>query len=440
MVDFIILSRYETMNGFWYPFDLTQNIPWITRLYKITELYEAEKSIHLNSNTLVERLKECDKGGYIDPDIFKIFLSTISEWELPIINMKKSDDTVTSHRSVHYAHYLGVSYTMLGLIDDIGEQYRQYHIAQGNPEMQKQIFLIISDLQRKIRELADIIKIIEITRHWETPSDKIKWTPWAPDEMLTPEWELASLNHWNNLAGLDIQVRASPRKRATQTAHLIINGVASRSNNLIQESTILIEKSLDNPSKDTMNKRYNSYLASVFADDLDTLYSFVTDFVSYAQEWIHLFVVHRESGRHLMLILENIFRKDGIHSDKKSFENGKKYGMIFRWNWVLDWEEINDRGLLFSVDSWRETIVVVNSITQIVFWDIFYDIDHPVNLVTLHGKFLDYMDIKLDFMDPRNRTSPESISNFLQQLDVNNLTKHFSKILKYVRVIKDQIK
>lgn len=107
----------------------------------------------------------------MDPDIFDIFLSKVITKSLPIIPLKPENIPVTPYRSVHYTLYLNKFFGLLELITELKDAYSEYYAAKGDTDTQKKTFLSISELQRKIRKLADITKLLVVTRHGETPSD-----------------------------------------------------------------------------------------------------------------------------------------------------------------------------------------------------------------------------------------------------------------------------
>lgn len=74
MVQSLLLSRNETMNGTGYPYGLSKkNIPLLTRIYAIIRSYEA-LSHFKNPTQVISTLKEWGAGGYFDNDILRIFL------------------------------------------------------------------------------------------------------------------------------------------------------------------------------------------------------------------------------------------------------------------------------------------------------------------------------------------------------------------------------
>ena len=55
----------------------------------ITRLYEAKKSIISDPEELIQSLVKCDQGGYMDSDIFEIFLSKIKSGQIQTISEKQ---------------------------------------------------------------------------------------------------------------------------------------------------------------------------------------------------------------------------------------------------------------------------------------------------------------------------------------------------------------
>ncbi len=110
----------------------------------------------------------------MDPDIFEIFYSAIIKNQPPIVPLKPRDTRVTPYRSAHYTHCLDRFFGLVELITEIKDAYKQYYTAKNDTDIQKKNFLIISELQRRIRELDDNIKLFLIMRHPQALSDMIK--------------------------------------------------------------------------------------------------------------------------------------------------------------------------------------------------------------------------------------------------------------------------
>lgn len=107
----------------------------------------------------------------MDPDIFEIFYSAIIKNQLPIVPLKDTELPVTLYRSIHYTRHLDGFFRLLELITESKDAHEQYYTAKDDIDTKKRMVLIINELQRKIRKLADIIKILLVTRHGETLSD-----------------------------------------------------------------------------------------------------------------------------------------------------------------------------------------------------------------------------------------------------------------------------
>ena len=110
----------------------------------------------------------------MDPDIFDIFFSKMITEPPPIVTLKPSDTRVTSYRSAYYTHCLDRFLELVELITEIKDAHEQYYTAKNDTDIQKKNFLIISELQRRIRELDDNIKLFLIMRHPQALSDMIK--------------------------------------------------------------------------------------------------------------------------------------------------------------------------------------------------------------------------------------------------------------------------
>ncbi len=66
----------------------------------------------------------------------------------------------------------------------------------------------------------------------------------------------------------------------------------------------------------------------------------------------------------------------------------------------------------------------INEYTERIFGDIFYQRGaRQVSLIQLRDELFDYIDSK-------NETNPDGVQEFIQALDADQLTTHFSAILR----------
>jgi hypothetical protein len=152
---------------------------------------------------------------------------------------------------------------------------------------------------------------------------------------------------------------------------------------------------------------------------------FLITLVSSPTESSVLLVAHRDSIRHTIFWLNNLFIQDEVHGTKTPVGNDSVYTFFFRGDHVVREDESVQYGLIFSVERWREIGERLSSTSHEVFGEGFSyrDTPHP-DIIRLHDRFLDYMDMMTE-------KYPKKIPEFLNLLDRYSETRHIRTILEH---------
>lgn len=436
-VQSILLSCNETMNGIGYPFGLSKkDIPLEWRIFSIIRAYEALCLVK-NQFQVLTALQEWAKGWYFDTDILRVFIENIKSGidkkiRLPITIIEPN--TVSSYRRWKYTNYMHswseIQETML----DIEDNYHQFRKAEWDKKTQNIIIKQTNELCLKLRKQANSRKLIIITRHGSTESDIFGWPPGDDNEFLTKEWEEGSHTKWLLFQWVQFRIFSSPLLRARQTSAIICQKIRNCTRNIVPINGIITscmncpwvipEFSIGNPKKNMDNWRYNSYAQKIFADNASWLMEFLIKVVSSSQESQNLFIAHRDSGRHMIFWLKNLFSQDGVYGEKTKIDNDTVYEFFFKWDHIIEWWESKNRGLLFSIFNWKDALFELNGLIWDIFWEEFYLFGSwSADLIWIHDRFLDFFDRIIE-------DSPEKVGIFILKLSDGIHTKHFINILK----------
>jgi len=456
----MILSCNETMNGLGFPFGLTKKtIPLEGRIYPIIRAYEA-LSTENPPEHVRKTMQEWAQGGFFDSDILHVFFDSLDRNEVkpklppylatPSSLSEKNKENQKDRESRYYIPFIQSVSRLLAMTKDIGDKYHKWRTAENNIDIQNIAFKEANELQSEILDIADIPILIYFSRHGKTKSDVLKWPPGNDNELLTIEGEMDSSRKWEEFQGLDFRLLTSPLPRAIQTAKIIRETVRKCAQNILdyQEKTPIypkdiiidhsciscsvlnIEEALINPPKNIQNERYNSLLEELLADNnTKWLLEFLKKLISSPKGSVNLLITHRDTARHLFVLLKNLFSKDQISWQKIAIENDGIYEFTVRWGRLLSDKEKEMKGLLFSVKNWKPILEKINDISKKIFGEIFYDPgNRRIDLIVLHNRFL-------DFIDQKRENNPDELQLFIVRLETNKLTKHFLPIMKTSKVL-----
>lgn len=418
LVQILLLSRHENMNGSWYPYGICKkDIPLIVRIYVIIRSYEA-LSGNLKNQAL-SRMEDWRQWWYFDSEVFQVFLETISEQDEEKKETKSiAPITPSAHRDGIYRKYLEQWTSTQSIISELCDCYIDTRLSVWDQSKLNILFLKISKLTLTLRQISRIRKIIRITRHGETMSDCGIDIPGSDDEILTQQGIHDSQVKWEAVQGLRMLIYTSPLARAIQTASIIAGAIT-------RCEDILVEDILKNPKKNLDNGRYTSYSQKLLADNTSAIMDFLIELISSPEESSILMVAHRDSARHIIFWLTNLFTQDGVHGTKTPIDNTTTYTFLFRWDHVVTGDELIQGGLIFSVENWKTVWDQLRSISQEIFGiDFGYKHDLPVDIIKLHDRFLDYIDKMIV-------RCPQKVTEFLDALDTCNATKHIRKIIEW---------
>ena len=113
------------------------------------------------------------RGGSLDSIILGIFLQAMADGKIGKKQIHTDQDTqISPYREALYAPYVQSWTTIMDDIDNIEKQYLQYRTSEDIGE-QSRLALTIKDLQFHLIEVADLMKVVFVTLHGQTPSDLI---------------------------------------------------------------------------------------------------------------------------------------------------------------------------------------------------------------------------------------------------------------------------
>lgn len=87
---------------------------------------------------------------------------------------------------------------------------------------------------------------------------------------------------------------------------------------------------MENPKKHADNGRYNSFIQKLLADDTNGLMKFLVNIAFSAEESTNLCILHRDSARHMIFWLENLFSQNGATGTNVAIDNNLIYEFFFR--------------------------------------------------------------------------------------------------------------
>lgn len=144
---------------------------------------------------------------------------------------------------------------------------------------------------------------------------------------------------------------------------------------------------------------------------------FLINSVSNNQESSNLCIAHRDSWRHLIFWLNNLFLQEKIIWEKTLIGNDTLLVYLFRWDTCITWN------LLFPVFEWKNTLDTVNKMSIDIFWKPFYKVDGWLtDIIALHDAFLDFIDL-------HKENSLLQMPEFYKKLCGNPLTQHFTDVI-----------
>lgn len=80
-------------------------------------------------------------------------------------------EKIPIHRQNRYETWIRRWYRILSIADQIEDNYEEVRVCKGDREIQSRVFLKINKLRLDLLKIADIRKLIIVSRHGETPSD-----------------------------------------------------------------------------------------------------------------------------------------------------------------------------------------------------------------------------------------------------------------------------
>lgn len=479
-VKYLLLSQYETCSGYGYPSGLSKKyIPLEWRMYAIIHSYEILLSKrYLSQREVIETMKKWAQEGYLDDNILQVFLETISEKHTePNISTSSvqidrklvpQENDQNSQIIAYYTPFVEQCSMILSKIKTIKLLYHTGRIENRIPGRREDLF---KESDRKYKSelyaLTDMVTTFVITRHDETESDEkrisIATEEGAPkaettlekflsrtedylleeiktNEHLTKNWETSSRDKGYLLRKEVIEIFSNPLIRVQQTATNICQAVRGCVLDIIPTwdehkwmytipscvdcPAITLEKSLMNPPKGT-ELRGLWLLSKVLADKelILLIHEFATRLIFSPKESTNVIVTHGDTAMYFMSCLGGVFDKDEASIKRISVENDKLYEFVVRWGRLLSEEEKKTRGLLFSVKNRDSILSEVNTISQCVFWETFFNPNQRTKLKSLHNKLLDFIDLK-------RKQCPEKLVEFIKQLEVDPVTNYLIPIIK----------
>lgn len=173
MVTSMLLSYNEIMNGTGCPFNLSkENIPLEGRIYAVVRSYEILCLEQIPEDT-VRMLTSWSTFGAFDRDILKIFLENITRSPLRLLpRLTDRLPSVSAYRKNQYRAFVQKCDAITGLSTEIQNAY--FHLRKASEddlETQNVMSMKTNKLQLQLLQIADIRKIILVTRHGQTVSD-----------------------------------------------------------------------------------------------------------------------------------------------------------------------------------------------------------------------------------------------------------------------------
>jgi broad specificity phosphatase PhoE len=355
---------------------------------------------------------------YLDRELLSLFISTLGETS-DISRWPKQSPT--DYRINRYISHLEHWEQLISHIDEMEVLYDGYRGIWVSIDTQKALTQHIDTKRLELHRDAKLTNIIILERHELTDSDSQgRWVPGDQYEWLNDTGINNAQRKGNILKHLSLWVYTSPLPRARETAKLICQNIHDCIGECLWCTRIQSIKSLTNPIKNREDGQHLS-LISKFINSWDSqkeLLQLVLNIISSSGRSTHLIITHGDIIRHLMLLMENLFARDRFTWIRHPVEHDRVYTLLFEWDQIIPWN------LLFSISNWVVMLTQINEHTERIFGDVFYlRGDRQVSLIRLRDRFLDYIDRK-------NETDPEKVWEFIQALDEDPLTAHFSAILR----------
>ena len=427
MVTTMLLSRDETMNGLGYPTGLNKdNIHVLSKVLSIIRVYESV-CIDMSPVATIDLLTRWANWGYWDTRVVEIFIDILKDgkiWGIPMQN-DPHEDIVTLYRRRRYAKYIQSWGNIISTIADIESQYALLRDPSSDIRLRSATLLAITELESELREELEA-KMIIVTRHGETESDKKWWKqPGSNEEWLTKRWIRSSQKIWKWLKWLKLDIRTSETERGTQTAKSICQNIQHCVTNCLSSGVIAAEPALRNRTKNEENGYGDSFFARIISTHPGEIIHLIRAISFSSKSNQVLLISHADSIKAIDAIMRTLDQKNEIHVTKISVpSNSAPLVYFIRWWRLIRWH------YFFTIANWRSVTNKVNTIIKIIFMESLYPVDmKDVDLFDLHNQLLDYIDLK-------NETDPEKVWQLIQALDENPLTVHFSAILRTEWVIK----
>ena len=412
----ILISRAEMMSGSGCPYGLSKkDIPLEARIYTIIRSYEALCKEEKNLETVRIRLNEWNQWGFFDVHLFSIFMKFLEKWgSTPEKSIYTHNWGVPRVRKQYYQDFLADYDELRGLVEKIEEAYRSFHNAANNISERKRLAIIINNLQDLLVGKDQSPKIFAVTGHGQSPSDTIPGQPGDDNEWLTAHWRQSSDEKWMRFWGMSITMYSSPIRRARITARHILWVLKQVSGEIRK---IILVEGLQNPRKDLPNVRGNNAITKLLVDHPFWILDFLRRIVFSPRESVNVVVAHGTTSSYLLWILENLGSRDSINMHNVDIAEHTIVVRLVRWGRLVEWD------LLFPFEDWRWVLDEVNTICEGTFGEEFFVRKWwNIHLVSLHKKFL-------DFMDKQNEKSPQKVAEFLTKLDEGVHTKNFRSVL-----------
>lgn len=455
----MMMSHNEGMNGFGYPFSLSKdNIPLAGKIFSIIRQFEGwwDRAFDATQKNFIGGGWDYFIYGNYDSDIYAVFSECLVDWVIPKRpSVTFSRHKVTRYRKEIYIRYINQFNWLKWLKWEIRDKLFSARQISTKKESKNILFREVNELKTTLLKEADMRKIIIITRHGETESDLVSGVPWMSWEMLTDAGKISSKKKWEILQDLQLKVFTSPLLRASRTSEIICEQVKSRVSNLTIKNYaesrvdeiridvwvrpcaanrgIIAEPSLANPPKDIENDRYDSLLQK-FLSDTNTreIWEFVKNMLFWLEETMNLCITHRDTARHLIIWLNNVFSKNSISGYKVEVGNDTIYEVCFRWggimqvstpdssnsrveNWHFQlsaswWKDEPCRGFIFWIKNWQRLLHLLNTISERVYSRPFFTNDYKlVNLIELNDELL-------DFIDYESEQNPDAFALFVEHV------------------------
>lgn len=94
---------------------------------------------------------------------------------------------------------------------------------------------------------------------------------------------------------------------------------------------------------------------------------FLIELVSSPDESMHLIVAHRDSARHLITWLRNLFVQDGFFGEKTPIENDTLLPFLFRADQLKTYDVHSTQDVLFHVSNWKSLRDSLNQVSMSIF-------------------------------------------------------------------------